>query len=128
VGPVVARSIRDWFGQESNRALVDRLAGAGVRMTHASSGAATDPRFAGKTFVFTGSLTTMTRERAQALVADRGGKAAGSVSRKTDYVVAGADAGSKLDKARDLGVAVLTEDEFHAMVDGSDESPPADPS
>ena len=128
VGPVVARSIRDWFGQESNRALVDRLAGAGVRMTHASSGAVTDPRFAGKTFVFTGSLTTMSRERAQALVADRGGKAAGSVSRKTDYVVAGADAGSKLDKARDLGVAVLTEEEFGAMVAGDDEGPAPDAS
>jgi DNA ligase (NAD+) len=93
-------------------------------MTHASGGAEADPRFAGKTFVFTGSLTSMTREQAQALVAERGGKAAGSVSRKTDYVVAGADAGSKLDKARDLGVAVLTEDEFRAMVGDDDGGTP----
>ncbi len=126
VGPVVARSIRDWFGSPSNRILIDRLAQAGVRMTHEPAGAVADPRFAGRTFVFTGSLTSMTREQAQALVAARGGKAAGSVSRKTDYVVAGADAGSKLDKAREMGVAVLTEDEFRAMVDDGNGGVPPD--
>lgn len=116
VGPVVAGSIRDWFASPSNLALLHRLSEAGVRMTHESSGGAVDPRFAGKTFVFTGTLATMTRDQAQALVAERGGKAAGSVSRKTDFVVAGADAGSKLDKAREFGVAVLTEEEFAARI------------
>lgn len=115
VGPVVARSIRDWFAQDANRDLLRRLAEAGVRMDHEASATA-DPRFAGKTFVFTGSLVTMTRDQAQELVVQRGGKAAGSVSRKTDYVVAGADAGSKLDKARDLGVPVLTEEAFREML------------
>ena len=117
VGPVVATSIRDWFAQEANRDLLRRLAETGVRMTHEASGEAVDPRFAGKTFVFTGTLSKMSRDQAQARVVERGGKAAGSVSRKTDYVVAGGDAGSKLDKAREFGVAVLTEDEFLAMLE-----------
>ncbi len=115
VGPVVARSIRDWFAQDANRDLLRRLADAGVRMDHEASANA-DPRFAGKTFVFTGTLVTMTRDQAQELVVQRGGKAAGSVSRKTDYVVAGADAGSKLDKARALDVPVLTEEAFREML------------
>jgi DNA ligase (NAD+) len=115
VGPVVARSIRDWFAQDANRDLLARLRAAGVRMDH-DAAATADPRFAGRTFVFTGGLATMTRDQAQAEVVERGGKAAGSVSRKTDYVVAGEDAGSKLDKARELGVAVLTEEAFVAML------------
>lgn len=115
VGPVVARGIRDYFANPANRDLIRRLREAGVRMEHTAPRDEADPRFAGKTFVFTGTLASMTRERAQALVLARGGKAASSVSRKTDYVVAGADAGSKLAKARDLGITVLTEAEFLAM-------------
>ncbi len=115
VGPVVARAIRDFFDNPANRDVIRRLREAGVRMEHTAPRDEADPRFAGKTFVFTGTLRTMTREHAQALVLARGGKAASSVSRKSDYVVAGADAGSKLAKARDLGVAVLTEDEFLAL-------------
>jgi DNA ligase (NAD+) len=115
VGPIVAQSIRDWFAQEANRDLLRRLREAGVRMDH-DAAAQADSRFAGRTFVFTGSLVTMTRDQAQEAVVQRGGRAAGSVSKKTDYVVAGADAGSKLAKARDLGVAVLTEGEFQAML------------
>ncbi len=116
VGPVVARSIRDFFANEANRDLVRRLREAGVRMEHTAPRDEADPRFAGKTFVFTGTLATMTRERAQALVVARGGKTASSVSRKTDYVVAGAEAGSKLARARDLGVSVLSEEEFLGML------------
>jgi DNA ligase (NAD+) len=116
VGPVVARCIRDWFGTEANRSLLRRLEIAGLCMTHQKGEVEADPRFAGKVFVFTGTLSTMTREAAQAMVLARGGKAAGSVSGKTDFVVSGIDAGSKLDKARDLGVTVLTEDEFREMV------------
>ncbi len=115
VGPVVAHSIRDYFANPANRDLIRRLREAGVRMEHTAPRNEADPRFAGKTFVFTGTLASMTRERAQALVLARGGKVASSVSRKTDYVVAGADAGSKLAKARDLGVTVLTEAEFLTM-------------
>lgn len=115
VGPIVARSIRDFFANPANRDVIRRLREAGVRMEHVSSREEADLRFAGKTFVFTGTLTSMTRERAKALVLARGGKVASSVSRKTDYVVAGADAGSKLPKARDLGVTVLTEEAFLQM-------------
>ena len=116
VGPVVAESLANFFASEANRALVARLRDAGVRMEHEAGSEEADPRFAGKTFVFTGTLQTMTRERAQALVLAKGGKAAGSVSKKTDFVVAGAEAGTKLQKAQDLGVAVLTEPEFRELV------------
>lgn len=117
VGPVVATSIRAWFDQGPNRDLIARLRGAGVEMAHHETVGEVDPRFAGKTFVFTGTLTTMTRERAQSLVVARGGKTASTVSKKTDCVVSGADAGSKLDKARALGILVLTESEFLALTE-----------
>lgn len=116
VGPVVAHSIRDFFDNPANREVIRRLRDAGVRMEHEAARSQADPRFAGKTFVFTGTLASMTREKAQALVQQRGGKTSSSVSRKTDYVVAGAEAGSKLAKARDLGVRILSEEEFVAML------------
>lgn len=115
VGPTVARSIKAFFDSPANREVIRRLRESGVRMEHSAPRDEADPEFAGKTYVFTGTLTTMTRERAQALVLARGGKVASSVSRKTDYVVAGADAGSKLARARDLGVTVLSEAEFLRM-------------
>lgn len=118
-GPVVAKSIATFFRNERNRELIRRLREAGVRMEHAGGAAVAgeaDPAFAGKTFVFTGTLAVMTRERAQDLVISLGGKAAGSVSRKTHFVVAGEEAGSKLAKARDLGVTVLSEAGFLAML------------
>lgn len=118
-GPVVAKSIATFFRNERNRELIRRLREAGVRMEHAGGAAVAgeaDPAFAGKTFVFTGTLAVLTRERAQELVISLGGKAAGSVSRKTHFVVAGEEAGSKLAKARDLGVTVLSEAGFLAML------------
>ena len=115
VGPVVAKEIAQFFGNEKNREVIRRLREAGVRMEHETRAVEARVAFAGKTFVFTGTLSSMTREQAQELVVSLGGKAAGSVSRKTDYVVAGADAGSKLAKARELGIKVLTEAEFSAM-------------
>ncbi len=110
VGPVVAQSIHLFFAQAHNREVVQQLRAAGV---HWSEGApAADEAvlpLAGKTLVLTGTLPTLSRDEAKARIESRGGKVAGSVSRKTDYVVAGAEAGSKLDKARELGVVVLDE-------------------
>jgi DNA ligase (NAD+) len=111
VGPVVAQSIRLFFDQPHNREVVEQLRAAGVHWTE-HDGALPDalPRpLAGRTFVLTGTLPTLSRDEAKALIEAAGGKAAGSVSKKTDYVVAGAEPGSKLDKARELGIAILDE-------------------
>ncbi|HCU08621.1 MAG TPA: DNA ligase (NAD(+)) LigA, partial [Clostridiales bacterium] len=110
-GDVVAGEVVDFFRQEKNRELIRRLSEAGVNMQSRAREGRSD-RFAGKTFVLTGTLTGMTRQDATALIEKMGGKASSSVSAKTDYVVAGEAAGSKLTKARDLGVTVLEEEEF----------------
>ncbi|MBT0653719.1 NAD-dependent DNA ligase LigA [Geomobilimonas luticola] len=115
VGPQVAQSIRTFFHNRDNMEVVERLLAAGV--TPSVTEKKVGGRFTGKTFVFTGTLTRFTRDDAKKLVEDEGGHAAGSVSKKTDYVVAGEEAGSKLEKARQLGVKVLTEDEFLAMLE-----------
>ncbi|HEY7499431.1 MAG TPA: NAD-dependent DNA ligase LigA [Vicinamibacterales bacterium] len=120
IGPVVAESIRNFAEEPQNRALVDKLIAAGVNTT--SQQAPPDVEgpgpLTGKTFVLTGTLPTMTREEAQAAIERLGGKVSGSVSRKTAYLVVGEDAGSKLDKARDLGVKTLTEESFRAIIEG----------
>lgn len=110
VGPQVARSIAAFFTGEENRKVIARLLESGVSPSVAEK--RVGGRFTGKTFVFTGSLERFSRGDAQKMVEAEGGHAAGSVSKKTDYVIAGAEAGSKLEKARQLGVAVLTEQEF----------------
>ena len=118
VGPVVAQSIRLFFEQPHNREVVEQLRASGVHWEE-HDGAATDasPRpLSGKTLVLTGTLPTLSRDEAKALIEAAGGKAAGSVSKKTDYVVAGDDAGSKLDKARELGVPVLDEAGLRALL------------
>jgi DNA ligase (NAD+) len=119
VGPVVAQSIRTFFDQAHNREVVEQLRAAGIHWPeHDGVAVDTTPRpLVGKTLVLTGSLPTLTRDEAKALVEAAGGKVAGSVSKKTDYVVAGAEAGSKLDKARELGVAVLDEGGLRALLD-----------
>jgi DNA ligase (NAD+) len=117
VGPQVAQSIRSFFNNPQNREVIARLFAAGVRPTTSSK--QVGGRFTGNTFVFTGTLTRFTRDAAKALVEQEGGHAAGSVSKKTDYVVAGSDAGSKLDKARSLGVKVLSEEEFVSLMEGA---------
>ncbi|MFP5306535.1 MAG: NAD-dependent DNA ligase LigA [Gammaproteobacteria bacterium] len=114
VGPEVARLISQWFAQEKHRALVDELRRAGVRWPEAK--APVEGPLSGKTFVLTGALPGMTRDEATALIESHGGKVSGSVSKKTDYVVAGADAGSKLAKAEKLGVAVLDLDGLKALL------------
>jgi DNA ligase (NAD+) len=115
VGPVVARAVRSFFDEPRNRDLVRRLKEAGVNMT-AAAAETTDRSMAGKTFVLTGALTSLTREEATEAIKSRSGKVSGSVSAKTSYLVAGADPGSKLEKARTLGVPVLTEEEFKALI------------
>jgi len=115
VGPKVAAAIAEFFSEAANRQLIKKLDKVGIRPTAAKRTIKSD-KFAGKTFVFTGTLANRTREAAGELVQQHGGKLSGSVSKKTDYVVAGADAGSKLDKARELKVAVLTEAEFEKLL------------
>ncbi|MCD5408361.1 helix-hairpin-helix domain-containing protein, partial [Candidatus Bipolaricaulota bacterium] len=114
IGPRIAQSIVDFFSSEDNRRLIEELKAVGI-----------DPRaerpkvegpLAGKTFVFTGRLSDMTREEAKRLVESLGGKVDSTVSRKVDYLVVGEDPGSKLDRARELGVATLSEEEFKKLV------------
>jgi DNA ligase (NAD+) len=117
VGPVVAQSIRTFFDQPHNREVVEQLRAAGVRWDEHDGQADASPKpLAGKTFVLTGSLPTLEREDAKALIEAAGGKVSGSVSKKTHYVVAGEAAGSKLDKARELGVAVIDEAALRALL------------
>ena len=118
VGPTVAQSIRTFFQQAHNREVVEQLRAAGVHWDeHEGAVADSAPKpLAGKTFVLTGSLSTCSRDEAKALIEAAGGKVSGSVSRKTDYVVAGEEAGSKLDKARELNVAVLDEAGLRALL------------
>jgi len=119
VGPVVAMSIRRFFAEKHNRDVIDALRRHGVRWEEGKARpAAPAGRLAGKTFVLTGTLPDMTRDAAAALIASHGGKVTGSVSKKTDYVVAGADAGSKLAKAQTLGIAVLDEDGLSKLLKG----------
>jgi len=117
VGPSVAGEIVDFFDEEHNRAVLDDLT-AQITIEDFVAPAASNSPVAGKTVVFTGSLETMSRDEAKVRAQALGAKVAGSVSAKTDYVVAGADAGSKLTKARDLGVTVLTEQEWHTLTSG----------
>ncbi|MCX7742660.1 MAG: NAD-dependent DNA ligase LigA, partial [Tepidimonas sp.] len=117
VGPVVARSIRTFFDQPHNREVVEQLRACGVHWDEGPAIAAAGPQpLAGKTLVLTGTLPTLTREQAKALIEAAGGRVSDSVSRKTDYVVAGQAAGSKLDKARALGVPVLDEAGLRALL------------
>jgi DNA ligase (NAD+) len=117
IGPKLAESVYEFFRQPENRALIKRLDDAGLPMKAGVSEAPPgDQALSGKTFVLTGTLDTMTREEAAAFIEARGGRVSSSVSKKTAFVVAGRDAGSKLDKARSLGVEVLNEQQLRAML------------
>jgi DNA ligase (NAD+) len=114
VGPRIAKSIVEFFGIVANRKLVERLREAGLTLTGKKKERGT--KLAGKTFVLTGTLAHFTRDEAKKMIEDAGGKVTGSVSKKTDYVVAGSDAGSKLDKAKELGVKVIDEKEMKGIL------------
>jgi DNA ligase (NAD+) len=116
IGPHTAQTVVEWFSEPHNRMKIEKLRAAGVRMV---ADAAPTPRsnaLAGLTFVLTGTLPTMSRDQAAELIVSHGGKTSGSVSKKTSYVVAGEAAGSKLDKARELNVAVIDEDGLRALI------------
>jgi DNA ligase (NAD+) len=117
IGPTVAAAVRTWFDQDVNRALVERLRAAGVSLAESEAAAAAGHRpFEGQQIVLTGGLSTMTRDEAKAAIESRGGRVTSSVSKKTSFVVAGTDAGSKLDKAKELGISIIDEDEFRARL------------
>ena len=116
VGPIVARSIADFLAEPHNREVIAALRTAGVRWPEQAPGAGSTGPFVGKTFVLTGTLPSMTRDEAKELIEAHGGKVAGSVSKKTHYVVAGTEAGSKLAKAEELGIPILDEDRLRALV------------
>ena len=118
VGPVVAESIHTFFQQPHNREVVEQLRACGVTWPEGAPAERAPKPLAGKTIVLTGTLPTLSRDEAKDLLEAAGAKVAGSVSKKTDYVIAGAEAGSKLDKARELGVTVLDEDGLRALLDG----------
>ncbi|MBC5722449.1 NAD-dependent DNA ligase LigA [Flintibacter sp. NSJ-23] len=114
IGEITAHSLLEWMSSPQSRHLISRLREAGVNMTATDQG--DDQRFAGMIFVLTGALERFTRDEATELIEARGGKAASSVSKKTTYVVAGESAGSKLRKAQELGIQILTEDDFSALL------------
>ncbi len=114
IGEITARSIAQWFSQKQSRHMLQRLKDAGVNFE--STKTVTDARFAGMTFVLTGALQLFTREQATEIIEHFGGKAAGSVSKKTTYVVVGENAGSKERKARELGIPILSEEQFSEMI------------
>ncbi len=120
VGPIVANSIAEFFAEPHNREVIEQLRAAGVHWPEGEPAPMVAGALAGKTFVLTGSLPSLTRDEAKALIEAQGGKVVGSVSKKTHYVVAGADAGAKLEKAQALGLVILDEDGLRALLNELD--------
>jgi DNA ligase (NAD+) len=119
IGPATAQAVVDWFADPRNRRLIEKMRAAGVQMAPLENDAAqVSSVLAGLTFVLTGTLPNMTRDEAAALIEAHGGKVSGSVSKKTSYVVAGDAAGSKRDKAEQLGVSILDEAGLMALIAG----------
>jgi DNA ligase (NAD+) len=116
VGPVLAESIARFFAERHNREVIGELRNAGVQWTESEPQRTTGGTLTGLTLVLTGTLPTLSREEAKAAIEAQGGKVAGSVSKRTDYVVAGAEAGTKLVKAQELGIAVLDEDGLRRLL------------
>jgi DNA ligase (NAD+) len=116
VGPIVAASIRHFFDEPHNADVVAQLRGAGVHWSEGAPASSIDSAIAGKVFVLTGTLPSLSRDEAKELIEARGGKVSGSVSKKTDYVVAGAEAGSKLEKAQVLNVNIIDESQLKELL------------
>ena len=117
VGPVVAHSISSWFNDETNLDTIEKLRAVGVNFNYLGTITnAADSYFSGKTCVLTGTLSTLGRKEATEILENLGAKVTGSVSKSTHLVIAGTEAGSKLDKANALGIKVLSEDEFLALI------------
>src|SRR5689334_23906301 len=116
IGPEISSSLESYFSEPHNRAVINELLNSGVRIEEETKPQPSDAGLAGKIFVFTGGLTGFTRDEAKRLVEEQGAQVTSSVSKKTSYVVAGHDPGSKLDQARKLGVTVLSEQEFGALL------------
>ena len=118
IGEITANSIYEFFRQEQTIDLINKLKSAGVNMKlQEDENQVSDEKFAGKTFVLTGTLETMSREQASEIIEMHGGKTSSSVSKKTDYVLAGEEAGSKLKKAQDLGITIINESQFKEMLE-----------
>ncbi len=116
IGPVVAASVQSWFGEPHNAALVDRLREAGLTMVSTLPPAPAAGPLTGKTFVLTGTLEGMSRDEATAAIERLGGRVSSSVSKKTTAVIVGSDPGSKVDKARTLGVETMDEPAFRRLI------------
>ena len=112
IGEIAAHTLMDYFNKPETLARIKALADCGVNMVAEKKVTEADQSFVGKTFVITGTLPTMSRNEAAAFIEERGGKVSGSVSKKTNYLVCGEAAGSKLDKAKSLGIAILSEDDL----------------
>jgi DNA ligase (NAD+) len=119
IGPVVATSLRTFFDQAHNREVVEQLRALGVHWPEMQVADRSGLALSGKTLVITGTLPSLSRDQAKELIESAGGKVAGSVSQKTDYLVAGAEAGSKLIKAQSLGVTILDEPQLLKLIDGA---------
>ena len=116
IGPTTAEYIRDFFNEPSNIEMINQLKILGVNMEYIDNSVSNESVFNGKTVVLTGTLQKYSRNEATALLENLGANVSGSVSKKTDYVIYGTEAGSKLDKANQLGVTTLSEDEFEALL------------
>jgi DNA ligase (NAD+) len=117
LGPTAAASIREFFSREQNRAVIEKLRAAGITMQASTSREPRGSQLAGKTFVLTGTLPTLTRDEASNMIEAHGGRVTSSVSKKTSYVLAGESPGSKLTRARDLGIPIIGEDELRALLE-----------
>jgi DNA ligase (NAD+) len=121
IGPVVAQSMLTFFAEPHNQSVIEKLRLAGA-WKDGEAQSIVAGKLTGKTFVLTGTLPTLSRDQAKALIEAEGGKVVGSVSRKTDFVVAGADPGSKLTKAQELGIRILDQTTFHELISQGDKT------